>query len=543
ILSSPKSVNLQGIENELKLASESIEKMLSKEDQHSQYLSFSNSVTATTYVMESAIALWDVLSKKDTLKPYLPKTKLAIFTDNTYVERLVRYYLQFKYTTSAINARHVLVVFDLLEKSSHVKVPVAIKVSNRVFSWDSTSRGAPLTVRVTDVFGRPILHGPSISIESSGNSKGKGPSGPFSEKTKNVEFVYDFLAELKKLESEAFGTYDVSVHVKDSQVLGDDSIAVKFEVKVTVSIRSLTLSVRKGKKGEDAGDKVTYPDTLKDSYEIGPMARVIFELSLKSAISPRHIAFDFISRKTKQSIVQIAPQVRQNVYSLSVDTNKSPFHELLKEGEYDVNIYIGDVHLDKNVEWSKVAKVFVIEEEEAEAKDYEPVNDEVPKYAPKEDIEHTFAPPQSLPPAFFSITFNALVFLPFILLLYQIFIVLEVKLDLFSSPYAILFVICLLIDCFALFFYWYQWNIFEAMLWLFWLSLPTSYFGYSILKKHLEIRISAKKNEKQCICFNIVVAYFCDLCGCRCHDGFVSNRNVIIPNISIQKFLFVNEQM
>jgi len=193
-------------------------------------------------------------------------------------------------------------------------------------------------------------------------------------------------------------------------------------------------------------------------------------------------------------VVQAVPQIRQNVYSLSVDINKPPFHGVLKEGEYDVHVYIGDTHLDQSVNWPGVTKISVIEEEDTESKDYEPVNDEVPKYVPKEPIEHTFSSPQSQPFQVITMIFNGVVLLPLLVLLFQLFVSLRISLNLFQSIYAIAFVICLVLNCIALFMYWYQWNIFDAMFYLFVLAIPTTFFGYSILKNHLNDRI-AKKNK------------------------------------------------
>merc|ERR1712176_1722535 len=131
--------------------------------------------------------------------------------------------------------------------------------------------------------------------------------------------------------------------------------------------------------------------------------------------------------------LQIAPKTRQEKYGLTVDVNKAAF-DSLREGKYFLNLVVADaLYENGGIIWQNIVFLNCIEEEDEAEVDYEPINDEVPKWAPKKAINHTFGSNESANNSaqmmLFSMLFCAVVALPFLYFVYFIFASLKTSLS------------------------------------------------------------------------------------------------------------------
>ena len=120
-----------------------------------------------------------------------------------------------------------------------------------------------------------------------------------------------------------------------------------------------------------------------------------------------------------ESELQIVPN-KTGKYGITIDLNKDAFSE--DPRAYKLSLYVGDELYRESIIWDNITGINCIEEEDEAEVDYEPVNDEVPPWEPKTNIEHIFGEPEPEPLAIFPMIFSCIVAFPLIYFIYYIYI-------------------------------------------------------------------------------------------------------------------------
>eukprot|EP00484_Ammonia_sp_Unknown_P019856 CAMPEP_0197024344 /NCGR_PEP_ID=MMETSP1384-20130603/4895_1 /TAXON_ID=29189 /ORGANISM="Ammonia sp." /LENGTH=670 /DNA_ID=CAMNT_0042452709 /DNA_START=29 /DNA_END=2038 /DNA_ORIENTATION=- len=391
-------------------------------------LSYSSSLTATSLVLESINDFLTALQSVASLSNLA--TSFSKFEDKKYVESVVKYVLTFRTTTSATSARHVIVLMNMIKSSVLFKksLPFTVTISNRMFNDAESKKGGqekPLTLSITNVFGQTCLASnekTAVKIVSAKESKIKkeGPTGSLSKKDANT-FSFDFGAAIRKLEFDdgAHGIYSLKISVADDNL--DELLSIQTSVKVLTAIQKAVFGVQYSKKSDEGYNRVTYPDTHSAVYDVSPAQKVKLEVQVRSVKKPSQIVIDFVN-SDGESVLQVVPKTRQDKYGITIDLGKEAFAALNNEGQYTLNLIVADALYRKSLIWSNILKINCIEEEDEAEVDYEPVNDEVPPFKPKENIEHTFAAKEPQPLVLFPMVFCGVVALPFLCFMYYVLV-------------------------------------------------------------------------------------------------------------------------
>jgi len=457
----------------------------------SEMVSYSNSLTATAVVLE---AINEFIA---TALRLLDDAHFDKFADADFIESLYRYILSFRSTTSPTSARHVLALMDLLKTSPLMAdaVPLYVKWKNMVFHDEPTPDEPPLTLTVSDVFGEAIL---SRSATADVVSSKKGPKGSMTG-SDGKTFSFSFGAAVRglNLDDGAHGVYRVKASLSDDATPALAVTPPVASVKVTTSLSSAVLGVQYSKKSDEGFSRVSWPGALDQVFDASPSQKVKLEIHAKAPQKPSQIVVAFIDEGGR-SVLQIPPKTRQEKYVLTIDLNKNAF-SALKEGRYSVDVIIGDALFRGTTVWRGVVAVECIEEEEEAEVDYEPINDEVPKWEPQPEIQHTFGRPESTPPVVFPVVFCGVVAAPLLYFVYAVFVrmALVIRMEENSPVSSMLFLVSLGAVAGILFFYWRRWNIFEAGGRLAMAAVPLFFFGYNVLKQHLLRRTGTKTKGKK----------------------------------------------
>eukprot|EP01084_Bolivina_argentea_P132894 234512_1 len=303
--------------------------------------------------------------------------------------------------------------------------------------------------------------------------KKEGPIGSMIQRDGNT-YLFKFGEEIRKLtfDDGSYGIYELKISVDDD--IFDESLKIESEVKVITSVAKTVFGIQYSKKSDDGFDKKEYPKQFKKEYEISPSQKVKLEIQVRSQKKANQIVIDFVNSEG-DSVLQVTPKTRQEKYGITIDMNKAAFKPL-SEGKYTLNLIVGDALYKESILWNNIVTITCIEEEDEAEKDYEPINDEVPKWKPKEAISHTFATSESEPIFLFPMIFCGVVIFPLLYFIYYIFINQGTSITFEKSVKlsSLLFVITLIGIGSILFLYWWQWNIFEAGGWLSIACIPTS---------------------------------------------------------------------
>lgn len=279
----------------------------------------------------------------------------------------------------------------------------------------------------------------------------------------------------------------------------------KTQVKVMTEISKIQFGALYAKKHSKM-QKIQYPSTLDERFEINSNLKLKFEIHLRSIRKPNFIVIEFVDETTDEVVLQVIPKKRQEKYQIMVDVNKHPFKKKFginvngnDINKYRVNLLIGDALYAKSIVWSNILSIdCAIEEDDEDVEDYEPVDDVIPKYAPQEAIAHTFAESAEFPNIVISWAFSVIVLLPFLLFLYLIIGRMGIRFSFGNNGvYGVLFVVNMVVIGLILFLYWWQWNIFQAGGYLSVACIPGAIFAYNILKVHLKQRLESKKFHKE----------------------------------------------
>jgi len=399
----------------------------------------------------------------------------------------------------------VIVLMNLIKSSQLFasSTPICIQFENQIFA-NKSANDLPLTMTITDVFGRSILaankatNARIIASHAQNMNKKAGPNGQFvvANDDANV-FYYNFGKEIRnlKLSKGSHGLYALDIAIDDDNL--SQTLSANCLVKVTTNIEKIVFGIQYAKKSDFGYNKVSYPDTFVDAiYDVSPSQKVKFEIEVKAKHKASQIVVDIVSNANGESVAQIVPKTRQDKYGLTIDVNKASF-AALAEGQYSVNLIIGDALFGQTVVWQHIVTLNCFEEEDEAEIDYEPVNDEVPKWAAQAPIAHTFGSTEKQSNIVFSLVFCIVTAMPLLLFVYFVFGASETRLAFegdvgFSSC---LFVVALGGIVFILFLYWWQWNIFEAAGWLSIACVPAFFFGYNVLRQHLLTRIGKAKTN------------------------------------------------
>merc|ERR1719356_131639 len=184
-------------------------------------------------------------------------------------------------------------------------------------------------------------------------------------------------------------------------------MTLSASAKVTTSLRTAKFGVQYSKKSDEGFNRVTYPDTLDAVYDASPSQKVKLEIQAKGGKKPSQIVVGFVDENGR-NVLQMVPKTRQEKFMLTVDLNKNSF-SALKEGKYTVDLIIGDALFREAMIWKGIVALECIEEEDEAEKDYEPVNDEIPKWELEPEIHHTFASAEPTPPVIFPMLFCGVV--------------------------------------------------------------------------------------------------------------------------------------
>lgn len=261
------------------------------------------------------------------------------------------------------------------------------------------------------------------------------------------------------------------------------------------SLAKTVFGIQYSKKSDEGYNRVTYPDSLKEVYDVSPSQKVKLEVQARSVKKPSQIVIDFVDA-SGESVLQVVPKTRQEKYGITVDLNKGAF-DVLKEGKYTLNLIVGDALYRESIVWDNIVTLNCIEEEDEAEVDYEPVNDEVPPFEAKESIKHTFHEADPPPISIFPLIFCGVVGFPLLYFIYYIFVSMNtsIKFDREVQLSSLLFMVTLSGIGGILFLFWWQWNIFEAGGWLCIASIPAFFFGYNVLKNRLVVRIQTKSKS------------------------------------------------
>eukprot|EP01083_Nonionella_stella_P098457 276892_1 len=466
-------------------------------------ISYSNSLTATSVVLES---INEFLNSLRTINIEGSKALVGEFTkfnDKDYIESIIRYILTFRSTTSSTSARHVLVLMNMVKESVlfDASRPLAVRVSNQVFSDESGGKKdeKPLTVSITDIYGRQILaanDATSVAITAAKEKriKKEGATGAF-DRVDGRSYAFAFgrgVRELK-IEDGPHGVYELKIQVQDDGL--DKKLSIQTVVKVTTSIVKTVFGIQYT-KNSDGYKRKTYPAQFTDVYDVSPSQKVKLEVQVKSVRKASQIVIEFVD-SFGESVLQIVPKTRQEKYGITIDLNKASFG-VLTEGRYSLNLIVGDELYGESLIWREIVSLNCIEEEDEAEEDYEPVNDERPQWRAKEEISHTFAEAEAEPIILFPIIFCVVVVAPLLAFVYYLVVsmAMSIHFDRDARLYSVIFIATLAAIVAILFLYWWQWNIFEAAGWLSMLCVPAFFFGYRVLKTHLAVRTARSKSNK-----------------------------------------------
>jgi len=452
-----------------------------------EMVSYSSSLTATSVVLESITEF--VTTARD-----LVEVDFDTFSNGQYLEKLVRYVLSFRTTTSPTSARHVLVLMKMLKSSDLFtsSIPTAVRWTHQVFHDDPAVPESPLTVSISDVFGRAILS-QSASVELVSNKK--GPKGTMTS-TDRIAFTYSFGEAVRALNAGdgVHGFYKLKATVSDETLTED--MVLSASLKVTTSLKAAKFGIQYSKRSDDGFNRVSYPATLDAVYDASPSQKVKLEIQAKGPQKPSQIVIAFVDRDGR-TVLTMVPKTRQEKWALTIDLNKNAFRAL-KEGKYTLDVVIGDALFREAVVWKGIVAIECIEEEDEVEVDYEPINDEIPKWELETEIQHTFAPEEPTPPVIFPMVFCGVVALPLCVFVYWIFVQMGISIQLYEDAKlsSMLFLANLVGVLVILFLYWWQWNIFEAGGWLAMASVSLFFFGYNVLKEHLLTRTRTKAKRE-----------------------------------------------
>jgi len=452
-----------------------------------EMVSYSSSLTATSVVLEAINEF--VSTARD-----LVSVEFDTFSNGPYLEKLVRYVLSFRTTTSSTSARHVLVLMNMLKSSDLFtsSIPTAVRWKHLVFHDDPSVSESPLTLSISDVFGRAILS-KSASVQLVSNKK--GPKGAMTS-SDGVAFTYLFGDAIRPLNvgEGVHGFYKLKATVSDPSLAED--LVLAASLKVTTSLKAAKFGIQYSKRSDDGFNRVSFPSTLDAVYDASPSQKVKLEIQAKGPQKPSQIVISFIDQEGR-TVLSMVPKTRQEKWALTIDLNKNAFGAL-KEGKYSVNVVIGDALYREAVVWKGIVDIECIEEEDEAEVDYEPINDEIPKWELEPEIQHTFAPSEPTPPVIFPLVFCGVVALPLCAFMYWIFVRMGVSIQMYGDATlsSMLFLVNLVGVLVILLLYWWQWNIFEAGGWLAMAAVSLFFFGYNVLKDHLLTRTHAKAKKE-----------------------------------------------
>jgi len=277
----------------------------------------------------------------------------------------------------------------------------------------SGQSSCPVTVSVGDAWGEPV-DGGAVALAK--------PAVEAFETTSTGKYTLNVAPLLAKKKPGVFKAV-ATVGVTEVELTSKLAYGVKFN-SATAKMYSYAKTHTEVKGG--AKEKLTHPNSSEKVFKLSKKSKVRVDFKLGDLdIVPQQIMAQLASSDggPAQSLVA---RPTNGKFNTVFDVTRDPWKKL-PAGKYDVNLLFGDARLEKPVVWNVGAvKLTPVPPKPPRRKHYEPVNDDVPRFEPKGDLNHTFNDAEKKPVALLSLIFAVVTCVPFLGLLYLLFVVMGV---------------------------------------------------------------------------------------------------------------------
>jgi len=286
------------------------------------------------------------------------------------------------------------------------------------------------------------------------------------------------------------GVYKIEVDLS----LGEETGTLTRMVRATNSITefkmvSYDFNKRQGaaKKADQDKTRAVYPKKPNASFTLSSVREVRIEATLRGTKTEHVIAtFAFVGDCGSWQVCEFSvPATNKKTKSQwRIDLSRSEYKGFL-EGVYKVTLHASGIFISNPLSWEVGTINVELPMEEDEEKEYEPVNDESPDWAPKEALSHTFAGPPNQPNQVLAIIFTFVILAPFFgffFLRFMIFGPLHIKFKA-DKMNMMLFWSCMMGLALLLVSYWLFLNIFQAFYALVLVMGGCGFFGFYVLRE------------------------------------------------------------